>query len=123
MTGFFLPCGVAWVRTPIGPPAAAGSSGSFARQPCPLTVPLLYSARWRWLELERPHQVQRRLAQAHLPQSRPQLDHVPLFAAAAVEAAEHVLAQVHAERPAPPVAPVDRAGATPLRPAPAQPPR
>ena len=41
-------------------------------------------------------------------------DHVAPLATATVEVTEHVVAQVDAERAAPPISTVDRAGATPL---------
>src|SRR5262245_23899577 len=110
-------------RSATGPACGGRFGGAAVLPPCPLTVPLLCPYCWSRLQIERPHQIQRRLAQAHLTHRRPQVDHVAPLATAAVEAAEHALAQVHGERPPSAVAPVDRAGAPPLRTTSAQPPR
>jgi hypothetical protein len=77
-------------------------------------VPLLWPARWRRLQVERPDQIQRGAAQVELVQRRPQVDHVSLLAAPRVEADEHALIQVDAEGAAAPVGPMDGAGATAL---------
>src|SRR5262245_39842102 len=108
MTGFFSPLGAAPARTPNGPASGGRFGGAAVLQPCPLTVPLLCCLGRRGLQSESPHQVLGRLAQAHLPDRGPQVDHVPLLAAATVEAAEHVVVEVDAERPASAVACVDR---------------
>src|SRR5262245_15692041 len=63
------------VRAAPAPPPSAGWSGLLTLQPCPLTVPLLCPPGRRRLQLKRPHQVQRCLAQAHLMQRRPRVDH------------------------------------------------
>src|SRR4051812_14767683 len=99
--GFFLVRKVGAVRTPNGPAENGRLAGAVVRQPCLLTVPLLCSFAWRRLQVERPHQIERRLARTHLTQGRPQVDHISLLAAGAVEAAEYVLLQVDTERPAP----------------------
>ena len=65
--------------------------------------------------MERLHQVERGFAEAQVVDRGPQVDHVALLPAAGVEAVEHVLVEVHAERRAAAVAAMDRAGAAPLR--------
>src|SRR5262245_7073780 len=87
-----------------------------------LTVPLLCWPRRRRLQVEGADQVQRRSAQVQVVQGRPQVDHVTLLTAPRLEATEHVVRKVDAEGPAAAIAPVDRAGAPPLRTAAAQPP-
>src|SRR5439155_9101174 len=80
-----------------------------------LTVPLLCSAGGGGLQAEGLHQVKGGRAQLQVVQRRPQVDDVPLLAAARVEAAEHVVVQVDAEGAAAAVAAMDRAGAAALR--------
>src|SRR5688572_25800130 len=103
--GFFsCPSSQATRAAGAAPPKAAGWSSAALLQPCPLTVPLLCCPARRRLQVKRPDQIQRRLAQAQLLHRRPQVDHASLLAAAALEAAEHVLVQVDAERSPSPVA-------------------
>src|SRR5262245_13174664 len=90
------------------------------RSTVPLTVPLLCPSRGHRFQLERLHQLLRRLPQRQPSHRRPQVDHVSLLATPRVEAHKDVLLQVHAERLAPRVPPVDRTGAAPLGPAPPQ---
>src|SRR4051794_23881286 len=110
--GTVLPLrGAAKTAPPRPPPGGGFHAVCGAGNRALLTVPLL-CARWRSrLQTERPHQVQRRLTQTLLMQSRPQVDHVALLAAPRVEAVEHPFVEVHAEGPAPAVAAVDWAGA------------
>src|SRR5258708_28420503 len=90
-------------------------------QPCPLTVPLLCSARGSRFKVEGENQIDGGAAQVQVVQGRPQVHHVALLAAPLVEALEDVVLEVHAERAAAAVALVDRTGAAPLRSAAAQP--
>src|SRR5260370_51395 len=90
-------------------------------QPCPLTVPLLCSARGSRFKVERANQIDSGPAQVLVVQRRPQVDHVAVLAASPVEARPDVLLEVHAERAAAAVALVDRTGAAPLRSAAAHP--
>src|SRR5262245_6333243 len=86
----------------------------------PLTVPLLCPARRGRLQPEDVHQVQRRTPHVALRQRRPQVDHVPIRPALRVEALIDVRLQVHAERPTPTVAAVDRTRTPSLRARPLQ---
>ena len=65
-----------------------------------------------WFQVEGLHQLQRRRSHVLLVQRRPEIDHVPLRRTACLEALEHVLLQVYAERSPPAVAAMDRTGAT-----------
>src|SRR5689334_18646694 len=77
-----------------------------------LTVPLLC---WRWLQVERAHQVERGGAQAQAVQRGPQVDHVPLLLTTRVKAVEDVLPQGHAEGAVAAVGAMNRTGAAFLR--------
>src|SRR5215471_3854363 len=68
-------------------------------QPC-LTVPLLCSAGGGRFQVERLHQIQRRLAQAQVMQLGPEVNDIALLGTCLVEAVEDVVTQVDAERAA-----------------------
>ena len=75
----------------------------------------------RRFQVERLHQVQRRLAQAQVMQLGPQVDDIAVLAARLVEAVEDVVIQVDAEGAAAGIAAVERAGTAALRAGPPQP--
>src|SRR5262245_11970918 len=81
----------------------------------PFTVPLLCSSARARLQVKRPHQVQRRLSQGQATHRRPQVEDVPLLPTLRLEALEHVLHQIHAERLPSSVAAMNRTGAATLQ--------
>lgn len=62
-----------------------------------LTVPLLCWLARRGFEVERAHQVERRLTQVQVMQRGPQVDHVSLLLTTRLEAVEDVGVEVDAE--------------------------
>src|SRR5262245_9684594 len=107
-------------RTRRTAPACDAGLVAGVREPF-LTVPLLCCRARDRFEVERLHQVERRVAQGQLMDTRPQVDDVALVAAPRGEALEDVVGQMHAEGAAARVAAVDRTGAAALRAVAAQP--
>src|SRR5262245_56497117 len=122
MTGFFLRPDVGWVRSADGSACGGGWSAAGAS-----TVPVNRASSlspWLALAPDRtsspgPPPPRAGSSAAAPPTGRSRLPACP----PRVEAAEHALLQVHAERPASSISAVDRAGAPPLRAAATQSPR